>query len=110
MNPRLLFAAGRGARVQVWYRDGWMHTNALLISGKAEQRIHPDDAHLEYGPVSTALREAAAKGNAWDLSGYIGRMDDAFATYYCGAWWYAPELERSLYLLICSEYCADLGL
>jgi len=23
------------------------------------QRIHPDDAHLQYGPISTALREMA---------------------------------------------------
>ena len=43
-NRRQMFAAARGARIQIFV---------------SETRIHPDDAHLQYGPISTALREMA---------------------------------------------------
>ena len=43
-NRRQMFAAARGARIQIFV---------------SETRIHPDDEHLQYGPVSTALREMA---------------------------------------------------
>lgn len=92
-------------------QDNWYGCTLLYHpTDRVILRVHPKDAHLEYGPISTALREAASKGDAWDLTGDTGRMADAFATYYCGAWWYISEFERSLYLLICAEYLADDGL
>lgn len=65
---RLLFAAARGARIQIngftatvpsWYDSHkWssMHESVL--------RIHPDDEHLQYGPISTAVLEV----EMWELT------------------------------------------
>jgi hypothetical protein len=56
---RLLFAAARGARIEGRYhnwRDGgteWRKTDDL---NKFGNRIHPDGAHLAYGPISTDIR------------------------------------------------------
>ena len=60
---RLLFAAARGARLQKyepkWH--GWCDTDERPdVGGEADYRIHPDDLQLQYGPVSTELRDAAA--------------------------------------------------
>ena len=58
---RLLFAAARGARVQTWAGVlGWRSTNLFgPWSYDDGDRIHPADEHLQYGPISTALREIA---------------------------------------------------
>ena len=60
---RLLHAAARGARIQTkWVDSGdsWQTTGQLvLVDDMRYYRIHPADAHLQYGPISTALREMA---------------------------------------------------
>ncbi len=60
---RLLHAAARGARIQTkWVDSGdsWQATGQLvLVDDMRYYRIHPADAHLQYGPISTALREMA---------------------------------------------------
>lgn len=69
---RLLMAAARGARVQFYGQYGDRHTWAEITripleeAGRVYYRIHPDDAHHEYGPVSAAFREQAesAPGDA----------------------------------------------
>jgi hypothetical protein len=116
MNHRLLHAAARGARVQYRYfdeRDWWttycLDTNKGSAAPDCVYRIHPDDEHLAYGPISTALREAASEGRRWDLTGLIGTMAHAAGNYH-GPWWMEPELNRSLFLLILSESLADEGL
>ena len=62
-TQRLLVAASRGARVQ--YRS---HSNGvwslaynvnLLVADGWYRRIHPEDVHLQYGPVATELRRMA---------------------------------------------------
>ena len=111
---RLLFAAARGARIQKTNVDGeWRPTLEAPLIDTSEcafsWRIHPDDLHLQYGPISTKLREAAADGQAWDLTGSMGRAADAIASY-DAVWWYTPLRERSLYLLILAEALADEGL
>jgi len=111
---RLIFAAARGARIETFSRYSltWQFAySATLAPYKASysQRIHPDDEHLQYGPISTALREAAAAGNKWDLTGATGRAADAYASYNA-VWWYSTEMDRSLYLLILAEALADEGL
>ena len=113
---RLLFAAARGARIQIngftatvpsWYDSHkWssMHESVL--------RIHPDDEHLQYGPISTAVRTDAFNG--------AQRYSVVYDTL-CGTWgislgdWYQfrdceSEPHRSLFLLILAEALADEGL
>lgn len=79
---RLKFAWARGARLQMNYLsagfmgsdfkpshadDGWRVMNGTHFQSQRSYRIHPDDAHLEYGPISSALREAfeAAYEGRW---------------------------------------------
>ena len=57
---RLLFAAARGARIEVLYQRVWITlTHISIVPNKHAYRIHSDDAHLQYGPISTALRDMA---------------------------------------------------
>ncbi len=72
--------------------------------------IHPDDEHLQYGPISTALRDAAEAGNAYDLTTDFGRMAMAYACRHEFNWTWFPEFDRSLFLLILAEALADSGL
>jgi hypothetical protein len=113
MNSRLLHAAARGARIQNQSAfDQWYDSDYLWFTDpdfENEYRIHPDDEHLAYGPISTALREAASEGRRWDLTGLIGTMAHAAGNYH-GPWWMEPELNRSLFLLILAEALADEGL
>ena len=111
---RLLFAAARGARVQALDRNlSWIassHCPLELSNDTRPYRIHWQDEELQYGPVSSALREAAAAGNAWDLTGDIGSMAHAFASYQAVWWMTDDDLTRSLFLLILAENLADLGM
>ena len=61
---RIKFAFARGARLQFrrlqdekdwWYPSRTLSPDAVTV----EYRIHPDDEHLQYGPVSSALRESS---------------------------------------------------
>jgi len=57
---RLLHAAARGARIDVFYQCKWVSAIAVrTVDDLYNYRIHPDDAHLQYGPISTALRNHA---------------------------------------------------
>ena len=56
---RILFAAARGARIQVMYQRVWIPATAVRTDDMYKYRIHPDDEHLQYGPISTALRDMA---------------------------------------------------
>lgn len=113
---RLLFAAARGARMEMLQAPGeWVATHAMpldpLNTMFMHRRIHPDDERMQYGPISTALRRSAANpwnsGGTWavphgcywmDLSDWL-LWDDCFY-----------ELHRSLFLLILAEALADEGL
>ena len=57
---RLLHAAARGARIEAEWKGVWSGVAGIHLVPKFNCRIHPDDAHLQYGPISTALREMAA--------------------------------------------------
>jgi hypothetical protein len=75
-----------------------------------EYRIHPDDEHLQYGPISTALRELAVQGLVLEI-----KTDWEFmARYYFTdiAWEKVPHDvdHRSLFLLILAEALADEGM
>jgi hypothetical protein len=74
---RLLFAAARGARIEQWVAVNvdWEIIKRAPFTGDMLYRIHPDNEHLQYGPISSALREFALRGeNFWSND-----IDAAFA-------------------------------
>ena len=118
---RLLHAAARGARVEALYQRCWIPCNTLTVPNRHTYRIHPDDAHLQYGPISTELRKAAEniaeKAYLQDLLGHYGiaAIDDYLSRSdefgYC---WdkamNATAMQKQLFLLILAEALADEGL
>jgi hypothetical protein len=97
---RLKHAYARGARIQwdeldgdggwLTYKDDpWWRTASEPYS--QPHRIHPDDEHMAYGPLSSALREAARVGRAtqgalaaldaaqllFEIDSFIGGLDTA---------------------------------
>ena len=109
---RLLHAAARGARIEGSYKefDIWNSVSAVRFDNFYDYRIHPDDAHLQYGPISTALRKNAESFDARHTSGlpYIeGYFIFTNAEADCLD---ADELHRSLFLLILAEALADEGM
>ena len=111
---RLLFAAARGARIQedLAYINEWVNSDCLPLPHDItdEFRIHPEDEHLAYGPISTALRinaESAGSGaTALGAPHGIWWMTTRDATDY----FEADKETRSLFLLILAEALADDGL
>lgn len=114
---RILFAAARGARVQrLWFRMkdepyNWGISRVLPVAPESDYdyRVHPEDAHLAYGPISTALRKMAIDGDVYA----------AEIPYIHGYWDFTREeacvfiensKHRSLFLLILAEALADEGL
>ena len=112
---RLLHAAARGARIGWQTLSGKWHPALSLTYvqsdfGRDAYRIHPDDAHLQYGPISTALRKNAESFDARHTSGlpYVeGYFIFTNAEADCLD---ADELHRSLFLLILAEALADEGM
>jgi hypothetical protein len=106
---RLLFAAARGARIQSRWVDGtqWQTTGQFIfVDGMRRYRIHPDDEHLQYGPISTALREMAeyySWNPSWEHRVAHAAADD-FAVKFHG------EPDYPLFYLILAEALADEGL
>ena len=113
---RLLFAAARKARIERLMSDLiWCVTNNVpMTMARNNYRIHPDDAHLAYGPISTALREKATQAFigtefSQDVLSYMDTRPRIPASEYWD-WLDAKELHRSLFLLILAESLADEGL
>ena len=122
---RLLHAAARGARIGFALSGKWNPALSLThLQSKCGQdayRIHPDDAHLQYGPISTELRKAAEniaeKAYLQDLLGHYGiaAIDDYLSRSdefgYC---WdkamNATAMQKQLFLLILAEALADEGM
>ena len=119
---RLLFAAARGARIQLKVNQNvpWseVHSGFIPILESVHYRIHPEDEAYQYGPISTALREAATQEidylqDATDV--YGGAVIKDYENYgelgYC--WDRARNsttMHKSLFLLILAEALADSGL
>ena len=107
---RLLFAAARGARVQAMDNNlGAIlssHAPLELSNDKRQYRIHPGDAHLQYGPISTALREIALTGDVETCTTpYLTIGVDREVGY-----WDSNNDQRCVFLLILAEALADEGL
>lgn len=113
---RLLFAAARKARLQreVELLSGKFHWENVGIQWGLddELRIHPDDEHLQYGPISTALRFNAESAVPDDMLGFGDELGTWVVDY--GDWCAYRDcdyrLHRSLFLLILAEALADEGL
>ena len=107
---RLLQAAARGARIQSRWVDEtqWQTTGQLvLVDDMRYYRIHPADEHLQYGPISTALREMAAD-NSWNPNVYrvlAVAAANEFQVYLGGV-----RDDYPLYYLFLAEFLADEGL
>ena len=112
---RIKFAFARGARLQFrrlqdekdwWYPSRTLSPDAVTV----EYRIHPDDEHLQYGPVSSALREMAENGMFCEID--IGFAGLAVTGNVCEAYdfAFASSTHRSLWLLILAEALADEGM
>lgn len=115
---RLLFAAARKARIEYPKPDGsgWQIFAMNVPTDRNDDcRIHPDDAHLAYGPISTALREMALQRACVNLQEFPRfSIEAAMACKLDGDWiwrWQKQTpFERSLALLILAEALADEGL
>lgn len=114
---RLLHAAARGARIQALDKNlGAIlssHAPLELSNDKRPYRIHPDDAHLQYGPISTDIRSMTVI----DLhSDEMPRLALASACV-CGIdgtwakdWRKQSVSDRATAMLILAEALADEGL
>jgi len=82
------------------------------------ERIHPNDAHLQYGPISTALREISQQDIHYlqDSTGvYEQAVIDDYANfgelgYFWGNAANATATHKSLFLLFLAEALADEGM
>ena len=95
-NCRQNFAAARGARLRIF---------------EYETRIHPDDEHLQYGPISTALREMAEDPALWTSKCWKWSIAISAANefnVYLDAWRCEPDYP--LFYLILAEFLADEGM
>ena len=111
---RLLFAAARGARIGWQTLSGqWCAAFNLLDvqseGGQVAYRVHPDDEHLAYGPVSTALRKMAEDpkyNSSWEhfLANSAANEFTEYFSYRDG------EPDYPLFYLILAEALADSGL
>ena len=117
---RLLHAAARGARIDVWYQCKWVSAIAVrTVDDLYNYRIHPEDEHLQYGPISTALRDADGEFqrfyaiDAEHMPNFAIRCA-IFANYannMMHEWQQNKDrLTRSLFLLILAEALADEGM
>jgi hypothetical protein len=111
---RLLFAAARGARIQKWgstIRKWFEVTDMHLIDEADGDRTHPDDEHLQYGPISTEFR-TLAKNPPPSTSGGGPVVKEYINTYKFSdeVYMFMQDADKSLFLLLISEVLADEGL
>ena len=107
---RLLHAAARGARIEGLYQRGWIPVFAVrtdgLTDGQYKYRIHPADAHLGYGPISTALLKLA-EDDSWNPS---EERSLAIAVARQFQVYFGDEPDYPLFYLFLAEFLADEGM
>jgi len=107
---RLLHAAARGARIDVWYQCKWVSAIAVrTVDDLYNYRIHPADEHLQYGPISTALREMAEDpkhNSSWEHF-LANSAANEFTEYFDSR---RGEPDYPLFYLFLAEFLADSGL
>lgn len=108
---RLLFAAARGARIQWQNSNGeWRNAQHIWPRITAPYRLHPDDEHLQYGPISTALRKSAIEGTLFAHAGIPYIMGEYDFGNEEAAMMMAAQTQRGMFKLILAEALADEGL
>ena len=104
---RLLFAAARGARIEALYQRCWIPLTHISLEPNAHAyRIHPEDAHLQYGPISTLLREMALTGDCDGAD--IPYIRTTLLTE--EGYWKSTEDQQCVFCLILAEALADEGM
>jgi hypothetical protein len=102
---RLLHAAARGARIEAEWKGVWSGVAGIHFVPKFNYRIHPDDEHLQYGPISTALRNHALGlpkvETSWFSKLLLHSDGDLHAL--------SPN-DRYVFLLLVAEALADEGM
>ncbi len=118
---RLKFAQARGARIQ-WISSDWhsdqkwydcLRNDEEFASTKwadSSLRLHPEDEHLQYGPLSTAVRETVI--NRYSLAGFNPACSVAVAIFpeLGNEWWDLDGEDRLMQFLFLAELLADEGL
>jgi hypothetical protein len=119
---RLLHAAARGARIQSQWRDAhtptyqeWQTNNQFVfIDTMRHYRIHPVDEHLQYGPISTALREMAINDlwypPSWQISLAITVSLDVTREFSELLFSRRENEDYPLFYLFLAEFLADEGM
>jgi hypothetical protein len=111
---RLLHAAARGARIQTkWVDSGdsWQATGQfVLVDDMRYYRIHPNDAHLQYGPISTALREMTFDTTLCKYSWEWTLASSATCEFAAGIDAATLATDYDLYYLFLAEFLADEGM
>lgn len=112
---RLLHAAARGARIQCLLlpQKKWIPAIAVRVADGLHiyYRIHPVDEHLQYGPISTALREMAEHNRcdirpSWQM-GLANFAANDFTLYFDSR---TEEPDYPLFYLFLAEFLADEGM
>ncbi len=107
---RLKFAYARGARIECQgYDTHWYGTKTPAWNSRYRYRIHPDDAHLEYGPLSTALRaRTQLQYTARTVAETLFLMVDEIGSvdFFESGNWFLSDLWDDF----CAEALADRGL
>ncbi len=111
---RLLFAASRGARLEYFdtFTKKWFLCRSIPVERRvydAYYRIHPDDAHLAYGPISTAVRKMVETGapQQADLPYLVGYWELSLAE---GIAFDKSRKHRDMFMLLVAEALAEEGL
>ena len=112
---RMKFAWARSARIEARWADikgAWIAY--FPNDAKAfEYRIHPDDEHLQYGPLSTALRLYAVwgcEGVEPEDPGYQAAVHAAQVLHGHYSSFSRDPIEVRMHMLFFAEYLADQGL
>lgn len=110
---RLKHAWARGARIQFQWFDEWRDDGRGTFPPNGFLRIHPADAHLEYGPLSSMLRALAL--DTYDLSNdaeyyaaysYFQQLEAEWLDFHN----YIDDELREFQMLFIAEQLADEGL
>ena len=113
---RMKFAWARGARMQLLFPTApeptWILANrkGFIWHEAYEIRIHPDDEHLQYGPVSTAFRDMALYTDIADLPEIVELFMDMVGSVWVLGAHTTSAIEADFCRLFFAEYLADEGL
>lgn len=116
----LLHAAARGARLQKYDTFDWKWKKVELwealwnIELNYSVRIHPDDEHLMWGPLSRQYYEAAMFGDAGKFADEVKTALLHFVSMDCDEWFKhyaeADEPTRRMILLTIALALRDEGM